>query len=365
MDMKSTLFPPSLELENSGAKLSTAFAPSIRQFSLSSSLQSPNPPLSTCSAFSCDDAGEVEGEASPIYREKTQEMIRESRDNSLKRNISVLKRSVEYLKKRSKKITKSLSKFSTSSKLCFALPSPQALVATRLASIRTILRPLPLIDTGTQVDPSAAHIPMGDSYEGSDKLSFSIIDGKKDLWPLLVHEEEHMEQSFEGEIGSTTGSLTTPGKRKEGGNYPVERKRKRAYTTNEVLTPVENGKSPVYYLKVNGVNGRYFDASGVELVLGKPVSQGIELKGKETTGGFRLFSSAQECMNSEIQPVSPRKGSRIGLMKVLASGPSLRYVPSSISQQEVVFTSITPQDVLPRIAANVLLPSPTSQKRGA
>jgi hypothetical protein len=272
---------------------------------------------------------------------------------------------VEYLKKRSKEITKSLSEISTSAKLCLALPSPQALVATRLASIRTIIRPLPLIDTGTQADPLPAHIPTGDSSEGSDKLSFSIADGKRDLWPLLVHEEEHMEQSFEGEIGSTTGSLTTPGKRKEVGNCPVERKRKRAYTTSEVLTPVESGKPPVYYLKVMGVNGKYYDASGVELVLGKPVSQGIVLKGKETTGGFRLFSSAQECMNSEIQSASPRKGSRIGLMKVSASGPSLRYVPNSISHQEVVFTSITPQDVLPRIAANVLLPSPISQKRGA
>jgi len=276
-------------------------------------------------------------------------------ESPLKCRLTALHRSVEAMKKRSQILTQNLSEFSASASLALSPPSPRSRVTTRLACLGSNASPS-AVSIATQADP---RIPLCDASDHSENFSFSIAERKPDLWPLLGLAEE---PSFE--VASTAGSSVTPTKRK-GGVWPAERSIKRAYTTDGVALSAERRKPTMYFLKVVKVNGKYYDASGVELVLGKPVTQGIVLHGKATTGGFHLFVSAQECMNSEMQCVSPHKDSRIGLMKVSAFGPSLRYFLGSISPREALFPTILPQDVMPMLAATVLLTSAPKPKRSS
>ena len=289
-----------------------------------------------------------------------------SRESGLKRSITTLQKSVADLKKSSREIYKHLSHLSISSRMSTPTPVPFFTLLSRTRSTVTAHpKSQPSVDIGTQIDPPGAPIPVTETSDSVGKLSFSLADGKPELLPLLISEEGDTGHSFAEEIASTAGSIATPAKFKGRGQKRenTEPGFKRSSTMTSLPSSIETRTAMVYYLKVATVNGRYFDTSGVELVLGRPINQGIVLKGKDTTGGFRLFTSAQECMNSDVQPASPRKGSRVGLMKVSASGPSLRYSPHSLSPQEVVFTSITPQDVIPMIAANVLVTTPPSHKR--
>lgn len=293
-----------------------------------------------------------------------------SRESPLKRSITTLKRSVADLKKSSQKIYKHLSHFSISSRACTPTPLPlfSALLSRTRPPVTLHPKSLPSVDIGTQIDPPGVPVPAIETSNSVGKLSFSLADGKPDLLPLLISEEENTGHSYAEEGASTAESIATPAKVKGIGQkretlWHTEPGFKRSNTMTSLPSSTEARTAAVYYLKVAVVNGRYYDTSGTELVLGRQANQGIALKGKDTTGGFRLFTSAKECMNSDLQPASPRKGSRVGLMKVSASGASLRYSPNSLSDQEVVFTSITPQDVMPMIAANVLVTTPPSHKR--
>ena len=252
-------------------------------------------------------------------------------ETPLKRSIASLKKSVEDLKVSSKAIYHSLSGLSNTSRASLSSPTPREMVKTRMTRIkpRSYTQPAVLTDTGTQIDPGLAQIPTGETSESMRKLSFSIMDGKRDLTPFLVAEEEDTVRSYVEEAASTAGSAATPSKFRGSGQkidpvWPSEMSIKRSNTSECLTSSAERRKSVAYYIKVNNVNGRYYDATGQELVLGKTTNQGISLKGKETNGGFRLFASAQECMNCDTQQLSPRKGSRTCMMKVTASGPSLR-----------------------------------------
>lgn len=332
-------------------------------------------PVGNASNFSIslsEDEGEIAGrDYGQQARVEVAGIQRKSQESALKRSITTLKRSVVDLKKSSQEIYKHLSSLSTSS----PRPTPSPLPSLRSLLSRTQLRAtfhpksLSLVDTGTQIDPAEALPPAVDTYERVGKRSYTPAENKPDLLPLLLSEEEYTQHSFAEEIASTAESTVTPTKGKGIGQKResmcrTEPSCKRSNTMTSLISPAEPRKSASYYMKVANVNGKFYDSSGLELVLGKPINQGIKLEGTETSGGFRLFTSAQECMNSDLQPASPRKGSRVGLMKVSASGPSLRYFLSSLSDKEVVFTCITPQDIIPMIAANVLVTTPSpSQKR--
>ena len=319
-----------------------------------------------------EDEGEIAGR--DYERQARVEVAgtqRKSQDSALKRSITTLKRSVADLKKSSQEIYKHLSSLSTSSPRPTPSPMPSLSSLLSRTQLRATFHPksLSLVDTGTQIDHARAHPPAVDTYESVGKWSNLPTENKPDLLPLLLSEEEYTQHSFAEEIASTAESTVTPSKGKGIGQKResmchTEPSCKRSNTMPSLVSPAEPRKSTNYFMKVASVNGKFYDSSGLELVLGKPINQGIRLQGPETSGGFRLFTSAQECMNSDLQPASPRKGSRVGLMKVSASGPSLRYFLCSLSDKEVVFTCITPQDIIPMIAANVLVTTPSpSQKR--
>jgi len=289
--------------------------------------------------------------------------------NLLKQSIQTLKKSVQDLKRNSQDLSRNIAALGRNAVSAYSSPThsranihSRFLFPSRSEISQKLQFSLSKEEKSTQVDPGHYQTP-NETLESMGKLlSFSqLADSKKSAQtpsipeadisdPDSAHSPDNM--TFDGSPRSVPASRAEEPKRLTG--------QKRHLTFVKPTKAFSDPKSPFYYLKAVNINGKYFtfDQTGMELTLGRQANQGITLKGKETEGGFRVFVSPKDAMSQENPKSTPKKGSRVCLLKVTPTGPSLRCFVGRISPQEVVFSSITPQEVIPALAANVLVTNP-------
>lgn len=290
--------------------------------------------------------------------------------NQLKQSIQTLKKSVRNLKRNSQDLYRNIASLGRNAVSAYSSPShsranihSKFLFPSRTEISQKLQLSLSKEEKSTQVDPAHYQTP-NETLESMGKLlSFSqLAEGKKAQTPSIpeadisdtesAHSPDNM--TFDGSPRSVPASRAEEPKRISS--------QKRHLTFVKPSSGSTDPKSPFYYLKAVNINGKYFtfDQTGLELTLGRQANLGITLKGKETEGGFRVFATAKDAMSQENPKVTPKKGSRVCLLKVKPAGPSLRCFSGRLSPQEVVFSSVTPQEVIPALAANVLVRKATS-----
>ena len=255
--------------------------------------------------------------------------------NPLKHSIQTLKQSVQKLKRNSQELYRDIADLGRKAASAYSSPThsranvhSKFLFSSRLEVTQKLQFSQSKVEKSTQVDPGV-YITPNETLESMGKLlSFSqLAESKKSAQTPSIPEADISDT----ESAHSAENMTFDGSpRSVPASRPEEPKRfagqKRHLTFVKPSNASADSKSPAYYLKAVSLNGKYFtfDQNGVELVLGKQANQGITLKGKETEGGFRVFLTAKDAMSQENPKSTPKKGSRVCLMKIKPTGPSLR-----------------------------------------
>ena len=259
-------------------------------------------------------------------------MMLVSPTNPLKQSILSLKKSVQDLKRNSRDLYGKISELGRKAASTYSSPvrtkthiySKLALYARSDSTQRSHFSDSKE-DKHIQADPNTHFITPNETMESVGKLlSFSqLAESKKSAQTPSIPEAD-ISDAESGQMTFDGSPRSVPGRQPEEIRRNSSQKR---HLTFVKPSSVSDSKPPqYYYLKVVNINGKYHLCGqlSTELVLGKQANMGITLKGKDTEGGFRVFTSAQDAMGPESPKFVPMKGGRLCLMKVQATGPSLR-----------------------------------------